>query len=853
MNNDKNKSKISTIALVLTLTFASIIATSLPIVNASGIPTYAFVSVAPDPAGTNQEVTIQMWLPSPNPTSAGPTGGRWEGYIVTITKPDGDTDHLGPFRADPAALAYALYTPDQIGIYTINFTFPGQHVTGIGLVPIPIDEYYEASSFTTTLTVQKEPSVISPQTPLPDYYWTRPIDAQNQEWYTISGNWLGLGETIFGERKRDSSGNFNPYTEAPDSAHIVWTKSLDFGGLIGGEFGGTPESSYYTGKTYEPNFTPPVIINGVLYYNPPLPPNEGFYAVDLRTGETLWWQNSTGPVTQVGHPSLPIFGYAGISCGQIFNFKTPNEVGARAYLWYMGPSDASGGNSFYMYDANTGQLILTIENSPIGFIQPPNKVQGPSGEILVYVLDATGNWLAMWNSTKAVGSYMWDPTNPTGSYAEAWTWRPPVGATIDFYEGIQWNVTTPPIPFQAIARLNQDVIIATTGNQVLPQNWQMEIGYDAKTGEQLWIQNRTTPMGATAWGLMGPFRDGIYTEFDKGAMTWTGYNASTGEQVWGPSEAYTRAWGSQTLDSDSAYGILYGQSLDGIHALDLTTGQKMWDFYPDPSGLDYPGMITYPFVGTFMTIADGKVFAAQSNSHGVPLFRGAHLYAIDAFSGDKIWKINGFFLSVMPVADGYLVAFNGYDNQIYSFGKGPTEITVTAPDAGIPLGSSALIRGTIMDISSGSKQDGVVELFPNGLPAIADEDMSEWMEYLYQQQPMPMDATGVKVTLDTIDPNGKFISIGTATSNMDGTYGFQWTPEIEGKYEIIATFEGSDSYYSSYTTTYIGVDPAPTPETPITPEEPAAPLITTELAIILAVVAVAVICILGYWALKKRK
>jgi len=847
------KTKISTIALILTLTFASTIVTLLPIVNANGIPTYAFVSVAPDPAGINQEVTIQMWLSNPNPTSTGPTGGRWENYAVTITKPDGDTDTLGPFRADPAAFAYALYTPNQIGMYTINFTFPGQRVTGIGLVPIPVDEYYEASSFTTTLTVQEEPAVISPQTPLPDYYWTRPIDSQNHEWYTISGNWLGLGATSFGERKYDSSGNFNPYTKAPNSAHIMWTKSLDFGGLIGGEFEGTPESSYYTGKTYEPKFTPPVIINGVLYYNAPLPPKEGFYAVDLRTGETLWWQNSTGPLTNVGHPSLPISGYAGITCGQVFNFKTPNEVGARAYLWYMGPSDNSGGNSFYMYDANTGQKILTFENSPIGFIQTPYKVQGPSGELLVYVLDATGNWLAMWNSTKAVGSYMWDPNNPSGSYAETWTWRPPVGATIDFYEGIEWNVTTPPIPFQAIALLNQDMIIATTGNQVLPQNWQMEIGYDAKTGQQLWIQNRTTPMGATAWGLMGPFRDGIYTEFDRGAMTWTGYDASTGEQIWGPSEPYTRAWGSQTLDSGSAYGILYGQSLDGVHALNLTTGQRMWDFYPDPSGLDFPGMITYPFVGASMTIADGKVFAAQSNSHGVPLFRGAHLYAIDAMSGETVWKINGFFLFNMPVADGYLVAFNGYDNQIYSFGKGPTETTVSIKNNVISKGSSVLIQGTVMDISAGSQQERVIERFPHGLPAVADESMSEWMEHVYMQQIKPEDVEGVKVFLKIQDPNGDYHST-YVTTDKNGKFSYMWAPEVVGEYHISAMFEGSESYYASQTTTTFGVDEAAEVE-----DVPSAELtdfpayLTMDLVLLVVAVIGVVIGLIAYMTVRKQK
>ena len=128
----------------------------------------------------------------------------------------------------------------------------------------------------------------------------RPIDAQNQDWFTISGNWLGTGATTFGNTAYSWSGNFNPYSKAPNSAHIVWKKPITLGGLIGGEYGGTSTSNYYTGKSYEPEFQPPIIINGVLYYNEPKARKTGFYAVDLRTGETLWRQDSSGPVTQLG-------------------------------------------------------------------------------------------------------------------------------------------------------------------------------------------------------------------------------------------------------------------------------------------------------------------------------------------------------------------------------------------------------------------------------------------------------------------------------------------------------------------------------------------------------------------------
>jgi hypothetical protein len=128
------------------------------------------------------------------------------------------------------------------------------------------------------------------------------------------------------------------------------------------------------------------------------------------------------------------------------------------------------------------------------------------------------------------------------------------------------------------------------------------------------------------------------------------------------------------------------------------------------------------------------------------------------------------------------------------------------------------------------------------------------MLYVYQHQPLPADATGVPVTLDVVDADGKWTSIGTVTTDSSGMFHMKWTPEAEGEYKIVATFMGSGGYYASYAETAIGVDPAPTPSGPVTPEpQPEAPLITTELAIILAIVAVAVIGLVGYWALKKRK
>jgi hypothetical protein len=91
------------------------------------------------------------------------------------------------------------------------------------------------------------------------------------------------------------------------------------------------------------------------------------------------------------------------------------------------------------------------------------------------------------------------------------------------------------------------------------------------------------------------------------------------------------------------------------------------------------------------------------------------------------------------------------------------------------------------------------------------------MEYLYMQKPMPANATGVEVTLFTLDPNGNFYEIGTATSDASGAYSLLWEPPVSGKYIIYATFGGTESYWGSTAETALGVSeapattPAPTP------------------------------------------
>jgi hypothetical protein len=120
----------------------------------------------------------------------------------------------------------------------------------------------------------------------------------------------------------------------------------------------------------------------------------------------------------------------------------------------------------------------------------------------------------------------------------------------------------------------------------------------------------------------------------------------------------------------------------------------------------------------------------------------------------------------------------------------------------------------VTDISPATEDYALTARFPNGVPAVSDESMSQWMLHLYKQFPDAGDIKGVEVLIDAIDPNNNFINIGTATTDESGAYSYMWeTPNVPGKYTIIATFKGSNSYWSSSSQTGMGVV-----ESPITPQ-----------------------------------
>jgi outer membrane protein assembly factor BamB len=811
MKNSRNRTTATAIAIFLALTIA-VTLVALPTVNAADVKTYAYLAVEPNPVQVGQQVWVSLWVSPVQPTAF----DFMHGFIVNITKPDGTTETKGPLTSYPHGSQFFVYTPSTVGNYTFQFSYPGETFSSTG------DHYMASESPITTLVCQSEPIFSLPETPLPTGYWTRPINSENRLWNTISGDWLMANYNATNVGFSDAVSGCNPYSQAPRSPHVVWTKELGLGGLTGGQYGST---GYYTGQSYSPYFTPPIIMNGRLYYRTfqslwGAQVYPGFVCVDLRTGQELW-ENDNG----------------NIDVGQLWNIEYPTGKGVIPFLW------GTTSTTWNVYDPFTGHLLFSFANAISSTTYSPwNRypiVYADDGTMLVYLLDGADNWFAMWNSTEAFleNGLIWSYPPGTG----VWEYAPGAPGTYDWSLGIQWNVTIPEhhfdttmgLAFPVTAGIADNVLVADVSNMVSGGiEAFMELGYDMTTGQEIWARNTTVATFFTAFG------SGIYADFDLATMRWTGYDITTGEQLW-VSDPNEYPWGSYVNYAPIiANGKLYSGSFDGyVHVFDIKTGKQLWKFSSGNAGTETT-VGTWPFWNGPI-IADGVVFAGTGQeTPAQPLTRGNKVFAIDDQTGKEIWSISGY-MSLRAIADGYLLGYNGYDTCIYCFGKGQTATTVEAPMTAITAADSVVIQGTVTDQSPGA----------TGTPAIADEYMTPWMEYLYMQQPCPTNATGVEVTLDAIDPNGNYIHIGNTTSDAYGNFGYAWTtPDIPGKYAIIATFAGSESYYASYAETYAVVSQAPAATPTPTPAADTTMTIIgtgvgTGIAVIIAI-AIAVVLIL---------
>jgi outer membrane protein assembly factor BamB len=808
------------------------------------------VATSPDLVGIGQPIVINiMTYPAPSgPTYEaqslvpGLTGG-FADCEITIQHPDGYVETFMPVDETLAQVGIEIpglqqivghlqfqYTPTKVGEYSMTAKFPGQfYTTDNQYEPAKLSVYYKPSESTkpATVTVQAEKVVESglltgwPWSPLPEGYWENPVQTDNREWYQVAGDWTEYGFDYTGS-------NYNPYSRAPNSPHIVWSNPIQMGGLPGGIWGSQNDGSIVFGTIL---YTP-VVMEGKIYRNG----RAGhFECVDLRTGEKLW--EAPGSIT-LGQRLDPAFQTA----------TQLNQGGIDQFLWgntYMNRW-GSGPDTWYRYDPYDGDVVQTITNVP----RDLTGIKFQDGSPIVWCVQANLN---QWNTTEPlkipyINLIKWDFSKMVNTvvYSNIYS--------NDWMDGVVWNVSVKTDDQVSVGDNNfrgpmvypfweANVVVVKTPNAM-----QHALGVDMDTGEILWKNyNMVLDIDVLYKGIAtGP--NGPLIKHDGASPNYVAYDVRTGREMWRASSGEV-PWGMLPCYTYVYHdGVHFFGSYDGhVYAYDSDNGQLVWQ--SDYTGDEWETIYgTRALNGEHSAVgADGKLYYSSGTTYAMmPRMRFHRLVCIDEFTGDFIWTLP---IGITPTAvvDGYLVGQDN-DNAIqYVIGKGKTETSVMASPKVISKGSKVLLEGSVLDMSPG---------MPN-TPAVSEEDMSMWMDYLYGQNATlindPPKPDGVQVWLTAVDSDGNYIDIGSTTSSMDGTYGLAWTPPEEGTYKIVASFMGSNSYWESCDTTYLSVGPAPSTGGPIEPEPEPIPLITTEVAIIAAVAVIAVIGVGSYWVLKKRK
>ena len=797
------------------------------------ITSIPFLSFTPNPIGLGQELLVNMWF-----TYTAAENRFLADFKVTITAPNGrvDTKTLNSYVAD--STAWFTYVPDQVGTWTLKFSFPGEYfpagryyngqlMTNTTGTSYPDTEWYApVSTEDQTLTVQAN-YVIPWISALPTSYWTRPIQPNNREWAAIAGNYPWISYQGFPE-SATSNNYYGPFITAPNTPHIVWKQQNALAGIIGGETGvystlsnpGTP-SVIYLGRCYQ---TMTVPINGV--------PTSSAVCYDLRTGQQYY----TIPTSQGGITPNHIAYWKGVDTA------VPGaEAQATFGVELCTISGSATAARLYKINPLTGAVTVNVSLPSFG-----------SGGI-AEVGYLNGYYLSYQNNgTRAA---------PANSYLINWTEQ---GSSTNFASRIVSNVSVAPPPGYRVPptiAAAQDILGSydvETGIGVIDSRFYFAgvyggnlFGINYLTGQVLYNittgsvtdQTGTTPFNpATALSENGNH----YCYFEQGY--WKAYDLRTGRQVWS-THIDDYPWAEFSLYTTAGYnGILYYIGYTGVWALNETNGNILWHFVDPapPFETPYTSNGTGSYSVETIKVIDGKLFVAN-NEHtpSQPATRGWGLICLNATTGEKIWKISGTRMSPGAASDGYLTAASSYDGFMYVLGKGQSKTTLEGPLTAVPKGQGIVITGTVLDLSPAQP----------GTPCVSDESMDTWMDYLQLQ--MPIDGlfhnetiTGVQVTLTAIDESGTVTDLGTVTTNgYYGTFGKTWIPPAEGNYNIIASFAGDESYGSSSAATMISVGPA-TP-IPTTPEIPTPTDYTPLLYGIIVLVIIAII--IGIVALLRKR
>jgi hypothetical protein len=771
----------------------------------ASIKTSLGLSVSPNPIGVNQMLLVNMWINPPVVNARFLTG-----YMITFTKPDGTTEKVGPIASYQGdATAWFEYKVDQVGTWKIRFDFPGNYYpagnytsgqlagfSSYGQVfSYPKSSYYEPNTTgDKEFVVQENPVMSWPPAALPNDYWTRPVNSENREWKNILGNypWPYANNYAYA----------GPYTIAPNSAHIVWMRQDDVGGLVGGQMGQLSLTS--GGKT------PSLIYAGRCYDTTSKPLNESHSqqvsarCYDLRTGQVYY----EIPISQGGiTPNAISYGRKDLPAieGDVADLPPVVRllnIGAR----------------LIQIDPWTGTIIMNVSGMSGTYYNDPYVLS-------VQTLSTNNYRLINWTTQ--------DLVKPNSMFPQS-----TIGNNNNFTARIISNVT---YPFSSLGTCDFNAAISVTAQSITDdasgiQTQTRLIGVSLITGNVLW--NVTTDYvnysGSCSVADNGKF---CFPDRDDTSGILVAWDLKTGKQAWISDEmAYPWGFGGAYAVA-SAYGLVYRFSYAGVYAFDWITGKIVWRYESPCTPFEspwYPGMA----FDSGAVVADGKLYIANSEHTATqPIARGWKLSCINATSGVGIWNITGSYGNPGPVADGYLTAGNSYDGYLYVFGKGQSETTIAAPQIAINPGQSIVLTGTVLDQSPAQK----------GKACVSKDSMTTYMEYLHMQQPIDgiyhnITVTGVPVSIDAVDPNGNYIHIDTVYTDVSGTFGYTWTPTNPGQYKITASFAGDDSYGSSWAQTYAAVTESTSPSPTSKPEISQPPTemyyeIST-IAIIIAIVAV---------------
>lgn len=792
----------------------------------------AYLSFRPNPVGVHQTVLVNMWV-TPAPGAA----RKFLDLTITITSPDGSKDVIKKDSYPDDGTAWFEFAPDQIGTYTLKFDFPGtfmpagRYISGslvsatTGGSVYTESVYMQPSSTPDQKLVVQENMVTSfaPAT-LPTDYWTEPVPFENREWWPILGDfpWRGqTGGTTWNElypntnpywMQKGRLDTFIPWVTGPNSAHVSWKRQSAIAGLIGGDYGDETNTALFQGNSLGTDtistFGFPSIVLSERAYEVINKPLNGvsqpvFTCYNFQTGEVYWEETIPSGIT----PNVIEYAIGQNPGGG----GDPTHVTAISLLYI-------GGERLLKYGPFTGALTGNYSISPLtnavyymnGYCLSVQDLGASAGaqryRLINWTTQGTLANLTTSTGTRVISNTTWPISNlPT---------------CIDFEAGVAATAST----------LSQGGIYVSMNAYAI----------SLKTGQVLW---NVTRQGETAYS-------GSCNLADHGKLailTEQGYfialDINTGAEKW-KSDRFDYPWdepGFGGYDVQTAYGLLYRQAYSGVYAFDWETGKRVWKFEaPAVNAYETPyvnenGTTVYSWnIGA--RIADGKMYAyTTEHSATVPITRGWELFCINATSGEKIWSVmlpgvmSKHTTSIGPIADGYLSVMSS-DGFTYFYGKGKSQTTVEAPMTEIVVGETAIIKGTVLDMSPAQP----------GTPCISEQSMGAWMTHIHKGLAIPDNVTGVPISIDATDPNGNYVHIGDIISDMSGTYGYVWEPTIPGKYTITATFMGDDSYGSSWAETYANVVDAQTTATPTI----AAPLnlaTTTDLMTYIAIVGTAII------------